>query len=1131
MVLRFLVLIGAAAVLKVSCGSDDLVWLAPFIAREKTRLRKAWVAFLYTVSVAFLVSIAAAAGLITNSMKGEKADLMKWWLKFLAGSLLIVYSVYMAYVDGWLKPCGLKGPDDEEEDDKEEGLLQTDASADSQGTRSNIVVVALLGRVKRLRSPTDAMDQFRAALANPAPSVHAVRTAHKKHYPMWVVPVEEVLKMTGPPPGHQQLLAEGILKKWRPGWTSIMVSHQWLGAQHPDLRGEHLSILQGALRNIISGKVRVCSDIAFQFMGKNRILSKAERAALAKSYIWLDWWSIPQISLRSFYFIDDATLERDQDAGIRSIPFYVSVSRFFISLVPPLRHQVTGKICDYGTYLQRGWCRAELWCRYLACSNLDLASEEDEVQDTAIDTGRILPAIVVSATDCIEHTDTQTHRHTDTQTHRHTDTQTHRHTDTQTHRHTDTQTHRHTDTQTHRHTDTQTHRHTDTQTHRHTDTQTHRHTDTQFGSTETWRHCLAHEGEFTLESDRESVGEMCRAALDLKLRELSESPKDLDLFRVLASRREDLTGAEERVRSVEEFLAHFKFASLETAAKVRRGIGGLACATLSGDLPMMRRLFDARASLTTRAKEMFEVGIGPDFTPLFLAVVRSRHSTEPLELLLQLRSDPNEDAGPSSCALGWCPSARAVEVMVQARADVNRVSGPPFRITPLQTAAMTHQRREVFAILLEKKADLHKLGHGLRPPIMNELAVFCHLGYPERLDVAQLLVEKGADVNQKTEAKGMMYMLSLFARLRIRFPNPSVVVRVFADLDIPSLGCAAIVGEAEMVRFLLRARADPMVKSSRGVPVKDMARSDEIRKAMDTHLERSIRCFAFRGSMLSWVYEDQRLPEKVETLWRGSFVQLWTLLILRTSHSFADGCADSLHPGFKHEAAKTGLDDFTVYLIMAGSGIYTWYELILGTMLGCLILASIVLFLTESASLSHVLESIPAWAILLALGVVAPGPQGGGKSIRCVHLAWVLVCSYRVMLRTLRNGASLQTALRRLFVHPLPSKDYRSFASLSAPCCGQGFFAVVESEGRAQAQVCSPASVEGLGTEGAFDLRRDIPCARHSLKQKPHCLAFSFYQVGEGEFVGWHAVGWRCFCESPLLWVDWWLFLWAWLTW
>ncbi|CAE7329984.1 unnamed protein product [Symbiodinium sp. CCMP2592] len=120
---------------------------------------QAEVAFLYTLSVAFLVSIAAAAGLITNSMKGEKADLLKWWLKFIAGTLLIVYSVYMAYVDGWLKPCGLKGPDDDEEDDKEEGLLQTDTSTDSQGKRSNIVVVALLGRTVGTADMT-SLDDF-----------------------------------------------------------------------------------------------------------------------------------------------------------------------------------------------------------------------------------------------------------------------------------------------------------------------------------------------------------------------------------------------------------------------------------------------------------------------------------------------------------------------------------------------------------------------------------------------------------------------------------------------------------------------------------------------------------------------------------------------------------------------------------------------------------------------------------------------------------------------------------------------------------------------------------------------------------------------------------------------------------
>ena len=55
---------------------------------------------------------------------------------------------------------------------------------------------------------------------------------------------------------------------------------------------------------------------------------------------------------------------------------------------------------------------------------------------------------------------------------------------------------------------------------------------------------------------------------------------------------------------------------------------------------------------------------------------------------------------------------------------------------------------------------------------------------------------------------------------------------------------------------------------------------------------------------------------------------------------------------------------------MPGTGIYSWYELIFGTFLGCIVLASIVLLMTESASLSHVLSSIPAWLILFVLAIV-----------------------------------------------------------------------------------------------------------------------------------------------------------------
>eukprot|EP00434_Breviolum_minutum_P011506 symbB.v1.2.010144.t1/scaffold660.1/size175713/1 len=121
------------------------------------------------------------------------------------------------------------------------------------------------------------------------------------------------------------------------------------------------------------------------------------------------------------------------------------------------------------------------------------------------------------------------------------------------------------------------------------------------------------------------------------------------------------------------------------------------------------------------------------------------------------------------------------------------------------------------------------------------------------------------------------------------------------------------------------------------------------------------------------------------------------------------------------------LDDFTVYLIMAGTGIYTWYELILGTFLGCAVLASIVLLMTESASL--------------------------------------------------------------LFLHPLPGKSYRAVAPLSAACIGAGgFFSILESEGTTLAQVSSPATVEG-GEVSSFDLRQAIPCARHAIKKKPQYLA------------------------------------------
>ena len=53
---------------------------------------------------------------------------------------------------------------------------------------------------------------------------------------------------------------------------------------------------------------------------------------------------------------------------MQSIPFYVEVSEIFVALVPELRHEDTGRLCNYTSWLSRGWCRlTSVWlsCRAL----------------------------------------------------------------------------------------------------------------------------------------------------------------------------------------------------------------------------------------------------------------------------------------------------------------------------------------------------------------------------------------------------------------------------------------------------------------------------------------------------------------------------------------------------------------------------------------------------------------------------------------------------------------------------------------------------------------------------------------------------------------------------------------------
>ena len=64
-------------------------------------------------------------------------------------------------------------------------------------------------------------------------------------HPMWVVKLTDILKMPeGPPPVHEELQKAGVLVLHELHFSTIFVSHQWLGAAHPDYAGNQFRTLR-----------------------------------------------------------------------------------------------------------------------------------------------------------------------------------------------------------------------------------------------------------------------------------------------------------------------------------------------------------------------------------------------------------------------------------------------------------------------------------------------------------------------------------------------------------------------------------------------------------------------------------------------------------------------------------------------------------------------------------------------------------------------------------------------------------------------------------------------------------------------------------------------------------------------
>ena len=92
--------------------------------------------------------------------------------------------------------------------------------------------------------------------------------------------------------------------------------------------------------------------------GKMQELTSDEVREIESGYLWLDWLSIPQITVRRSG--EDPDMGTDVKMAVDSIPAYVDAADIFVVLCPSLQHHNTLEPCHRGSWARRGWCRLEL---------------------------------------------------------------------------------------------------------------------------------------------------------------------------------------------------------------------------------------------------------------------------------------------------------------------------------------------------------------------------------------------------------------------------------------------------------------------------------------------------------------------------------------------------------------------------------------------------------------------------------------------------------------------------------------------------------------------------------------------------------------------------------------------------
>ncbi|CAE7572065.1 dtd2 [Symbiodinium sp. CCMP2592] len=176
-------------------------------------------------------------------------------------------------------------------------------------------------------------------------------------FPMYTVLLDVVLQMTSVRP-HEQLVEEGALTIFKEGMgQALFVSHQWVTKSHPDPEFKQFRVLQEALQNIMSGVSQVSTDMITEaIFGLTKALSASELQP-GKLFLWYDYFCCPQDPVLTLHCSGQKAgnaIESNQQRAISSIPAYISKCKFFMALCPVVESPDESQVFSQFTWAGRG---------------------------------------------------------------------------------------------------------------------------------------------------------------------------------------------------------------------------------------------------------------------------------------------------------------------------------------------------------------------------------------------------------------------------------------------------------------------------------------------------------------------------------------------------------------------------------------------------------------------------------------------------------------------------------------------------------------------------------------------------------------------------------------------------------